>query len=260
MNENPKVNLKEAMRYAKGQLIGRYGMAMWIATLPILVETLITTFTTNTATSGVLIISVLISIVVNLLIGVLILGQSKVFLYIARGDKSHNMSDVVTGLKENVDKAILAQLPFTLVSVICIIPSIMYNLGFLKIPDNKLSVFELIINLVQIVLVFLAKTFFGMNFYLLSDHPEYDIATVYKESITMLSGNRLRYVLLYIINIPLMIVSCMACFIGVFWFMAYIDTVFANFYLLLKGEKPWSIEDEFKINYDNINNDENNSF
>lgn len=260
MNESKNINLKEVMGYARGQLIGKYGIAIAVAVLPTVLETLITTFSTNGNSNGALLISVLISIVVNLLIGVLILGQARVFLHIARGSKNPDMSDFFGNIKSNIDKAVMIQLPFTIASVISIVPAIMYRFGLIRVAEENLQLFELASTAFQLVLSIAVKAFFGMVFFILADHPDYDVETIYKKSIKMLEGNRLKFILIYIVNIPLAIVSFLACFVGVFWFMAYLNGLFANFYLLLNGEKPWSIQDELVLknpenqNFDNDNN------
>lgn len=260
MNETKNINLKEVMGYARGQLIGKYGIAIAVAVLPTVLETLITTFSTNGTSNGALLISVLISVVVNLLMGVLILGQARVFLHIGRADKNPDMSDFFANVKSNIDKAVLIQLPFTIASVISLVPAIMYRFGMIRVAEQNLQAFELALTALQIILSIAVKAFFGMVFFILVDHPDYDVETIYKKSIEMLSGNRLKFILIYIVNIPLAIVSLLACFVGVFWFMAYLNSLFANFYLLLNGEKPWSIQDELEMknretqNYENDNN------
>lgn len=251
--ENNKVNLKEVMGYARGQLIGKYGIAICVALLPVLLETLVSTLTTSGTTTSGMLISVLISVIVNLLIGVLVYGQTKVFLCIARGDKAPTMSLFFESLKENLDKAILIQVPFTLTSLLSIVPAILYRLGILHVPDEKLQAFELLMTLGQFLLIVILKSFVGMAFYILADHPEMDAGAILNKSIEMLSGYRLKYLLIYLVTFPLLLASFVACFVGVFWFQAYLLTIISDFYLVLNGEKPWSIEDEKRMpNDDNI--------
>lgn len=244
MNEKKTIKLKEVMGYARGQLIGNYGIAIWVAVLPVLIEALITAFGPSASNTGSLLIGVLISTVADLLVGVLILGQAKVFLHLSRGDKMATMADFFGAVKENVDKAILIQLPFTLVSLLCLVPSIFIELGIITIPQESIMVYNIIEPLAQIVVTLATKAFLGFCFYILADHPEYDVKTVFVTSIEMLEGYRIKYLLIYVVNLPLMVLSVFACFVGVFWFQAYLSTVFVNYYLLIKGEKPWSVENE----------------
>ena len=242
------LTIKKLMEYARGQLIGKYSIAMIAALLPGIINYAVSALVPGGAygQASTFLIGFFASVVINLLMGTLLYGQASVFLKLARGESLPLISDLFIGFKQNVDKAILIQAPFTLVSVICTLPSVAEFFGLINVPYEKQIGYDVILMIIQIVLILLVNLWLGMCYFIMVDHPDYDVKTVYSESIRLLKGNRLKYLLLHIAGLPLYIAGLLACCVGMFWAKSFMETVRANFYLMLIDETPWSIDKELE--------------
>lgn len=247
MQQTAKISIKELTQYARGQLVGRYGIAILLATFPAVVEFTVSTLlgSSDYSTNASYFLSIAITLVIDLLMGIFIYGQSLSFVKLARGVEQPRPSDLFYGFKNNMDKAIILQVPYTVASLLCLIPSILIQLGVIQVEQNKLLTFEFAYLLVQQIIFVIINMWLGMSFYILSDNPDMEAVEIFKTSAEMMKGNRLKYALVYIVSIPLVLVSFLACCFGVFVFEGYFKTILANIYLLLKGERPWSINNHF---------------
>lgn len=242
----PHKKIKELCKLAKGQLIGKYGIAIIASLLVLVIEmtlTLISNASTMTATVMSYLISIVIAVIIDLLIGVLVFGQNNFFLQIARGEIP-KISEIFRGLKGLTDKAILVQCVFTGFSFLSLIPTILVHFGLIYVPADKVLLVTYGSMLLQYFLLFLAKLYFGLSFYLLADHPEWSVPEIFKESLSLMKGKKGRLLLIYLRCVPVMLLSLLACGIGTFFYMAYYQTLIANFYLDTIGEEGWTPKPE----------------
>jgi len=238
---NTKTN-KEIKTNARGQLIGRYPVCIMVAFLVSAIELTITSITESnyTGSIGSYLLRFVISLVVDLLMGILIYGQSRFFLNMVRGKEPLSVSDVFYGVKNNVDKAIMVQSVFTLASFIGSLPAVLVSVDIILIPKDMYYPTVTIVYAFSLICSFVAKLFLGLSFYILNDRPELSVIEIYKESMRLMTNKKGRYFTLCLSMIPLLILSICAFFVGVFWFVAYYQTVLTNFYLNAIGEEPYN--------------------
>lgn len=242
MNDSYKAKtIKELKAFARGQLIGKYGVAI----LAILVvsciyytATMIEASVVGDNTSG-YVTGLVIDVVINLLFGIFAYGQNAFFLKVARGDKTASPADLFSGLKDVTDKTILIQAVFTAFSFLGIIPSVLLHFKLIIVPDKYYAFFSYGVIALQNLLYFLASLYFGLSFYILADDKEANAADILKRSFKLMKGKKGRLLAIYLSSIPLLLISFCACGIGYFWFGVFFETLLADFYLDTIGEEPF---------------------
>ncbi len=254
MSTYKEKRIKELKANAKGQLIGKYSSAIAAALIVTMAEFLVTLITdyTHTGSVGSYLIRLIISLVVDLLMGILIFGQAHFFLNLLRGKEPLTLGDTFYGFKNSMDKAILVQLPFTLVSLIGTLPVVLVNLGLINITASGLFPIVLFTYCFSIVISFITKLFLAMSFYVLNDNPDMSVSEILKKSVDLMAKRKGKLILTYLSFIPITIVGFCAFFVGIFWVMAFRETTLANFYLDAIGEEPVnpSIEKETSTSSD----------
>ena len=247
--KKPK-KITDLSKLAKGQLIGNYPAAILTSLTFVLIEFTLTLFSagnSSTITQSGYLMSLLITVILDLLFGVLVYGQSSYFLKLSRGEKAA-VSDLFSGFKGLFDKSILVQTVFTAFSCLGLIPSILYQFGLILIPEEYLLIFSYAAILFPYLINFLAKLYFGLSFYILIDNPEWNVTSIFKESLYLMKKQKGRLLLTYLSALPIMLLSFLSCGIGIFWFYPYFQTLLANFYLDCKSEEGWSLN--------NVNSDD----
>lgn len=243
MNElHTPAKLSKLRANARGQLVGKYPVAI-AATVTIgLIRFLFTyLFDINTSTAPGFITSIVISLVIELLLGVLNYGEAFFFLKIARGSKEIHFSDIFAGFKTVLDKSILVQCIFTAFTTLAVIPSVLVFFHVVYVPAEYANHFLLGTVVLTALLSFLCNLYFGLSFYLLVDHNDWTPVQVFKESLYLMKKKKGRYFMICLTSVPLFILSYLACFVGLFWFVAYFKTLLANFYLDTIGEDGFDL-------------------
>ena len=239
MNNKGK-SIRELMALARGQLIGRYYQAILANGLVMAIQMLIIMLINNGVITSVsaYLLSLGISIVVDLLSGALFLGQSYFNLKFVRYDKGISLGDVFYGFKNNLDKAIYVQMIFTFVSLVGSLPGVLVNFGIFEVPEEYFYQARILITGIQLLVVFVARLFYGLSFYVLSDHPDYTVGEVLSESLNLMKKRKGKLFLTYLSMIPYMLLGIFACCVGYLWFVALEQTVLADFYIDAIGEEP----------------------
>ena len=236
MNEfKPIRPLKEA---ARAQLIGRYGIAIPAILLITLIQfiTMLLSDSSSNGSVGSYLLKYAISLIIDLLMGILLFGKSFFFLKIARCQADASAKDVFYGFKNNADKAVLVQLPFTFLSFLCSLPMVLINLGIIPCPTAKYFQTALIFLGVQIVILFIAKLFLGLAFYILADKPNLSPLEILSESVRLMTNKKGRLFLICLSVLPFMILGAFGLVFGILWADAYYQTLLADFYLETIGE------------------------
>ena len=236
-----KKTSKDLILNARGQLIGRYGQAILVMIVALILTWLVGSFAdlAYTGTFSSYIFRFIILIIIDLLLGVLVFGEERYFLNLARGTQGLSPADLFYGIKNSTDKAICLQVVYTLVTAISAIPSI--YLGFFAVlTEKQAATAGLLIRLFSLILAIVVRMFFGLCFYILADRPELSVKEILAESNRLMTGNRLKFVFLVLRMIPYIILGCFAFFIGILWPMAIYETALANFYLDTIGEEPYN--------------------
>ncbi|MBO4679178.1 MAG: DUF975 family protein [Lachnospiraceae bacterium] len=238
---NDKKHARELLFDARGQLVGRYGQAILVIVLVGFLNLLLGSFAdyTYTGTLGSYLMRILVLTIIDLLLGVLFFGQDRYFLNLVRGVQGLSPADLFHGIKNNADKAICLQAVYTLVSVITVIPAA-YLSFFVPLTESEALRASLLLRLGASIILFTVRLFFGLSFYILADHPDYGVLQILSESNRLMTGNRLRFIVLALRMIPFMILGVLAFIVGFLWPTAIYQTALANFYLDIIGEKPYN--------------------
>ncbi|MBR5994420.1 MAG: DUF975 family protein [Lachnospiraceae bacterium] len=236
-----KKTAKELILNARGQLIGRYGQAILVIIVALVLNWLVGSFAdlAYTGTLGSYFFRFIILIIIDLLLGVLSFGKDRYFLSLARGIQGLSPADLFYGIKNSTDKAICLQAVYTLASVISVIPSV-YLGFFVVLTDKQAATAGLLIKLFALIIIIVVKMFFGLCFYILADRPELSFKEILVESNRLMTGNRLKFLFIVLRMIPLMILGCLAFGFGIFWPVALYQSSLANLYLDTIGEEPYN--------------------
>lgn len=236
-------SLRELYDITKDQLIGKYGVAV-LANILIGLITLVTLNLVSNLSEVVnvttYIINLVITLIIDILTGVLIFGRSAFFLKLARGDNNLKVSDIFIGFKRSTDKAIIIQSIYVLTSFVDIIPSVLVRTGIIPVSAQVLPLFGLTLTLLQILVKLITNLFFILAFYILVDHPDYDIKKILSDSIYLMRNKKGRLLLIYLSMIPLGLIGFLSCGVGLFLVEAFYETLIANFYLDIIKEEPAS--------------------
>ena len=241
--------IKELSALARGQLTGRFSIAIPAVLIITVIETVasgLTQVNTLSVSETGYLLSIIITLVVDLLMGIFIYGESVFFLKIARGNQEVSFSDIFSGFKGLTDKTIVVQSVFTLFSLLSLVPTLLIHYGLVFIPEEYLPLSYVGRMVLELIILFVCQLYFGMSFYVLSDHPEWTPSEVLRESLLIMHNKKGKLLLTYLSVIPLFIVSILTFGIGIFWFMPYMQTLLANFYLDSVKEDAWSPFNETK--------------
>lgn len=233
-------SVKEMLSISRGQLIGRYSIAIPASLLANTLTLLLVSLGTGSPIEApnMYVISLLIGIVTSLLSGVFVYGQARFYLNLVRGKEPLRVADIFFGFKNNIDKAILVEIPFTIIVLICEVPYELIALGYIPVSDNHYELIKLILFAAQSLIYFIAECFIGLSFYILCDHPEYSLGEILRESLRLMENKKGKYILTRLCLIPITIVGFLALGIGTFWIMALRETLNTNFYLNAIEEEP----------------------
>ena len=242
MEAYQSLSIKKLKDHARGRLIGRYGTA-FLASLTILAAELLITFFSGSGDSGPAryLLTVLIITVADLLMGVLEYGESNLYLKITRASKEVSVNDLFIGFKQNTDKAILVRIVFTVVSLIGIVPTAIYTLKPELFPAFNATLMVTVLSAFEYLVLFIAKLFFGLSFYILCDEPDLSAKEILLKSLELMKNKKGRLFAIYLSMIPLCIVSILAFGIGFIWFTILLKAVLSMFYNDLIGERTGTL-------------------
>lgn len=233
-------SIKELKNNARGQLVGKYSVCIFITVSIAFIQFLILSIADRayTGSIGSYLMRLVITSIIDLLSGVLFFGESRFFLNLVRGVEPLSIKDLVYGFKNCTDKAILVQALFTGVSLIASLPAILISVNLITLRDEDYILASIIIYAFNFLVLFIAKLFFGMSFYILNDRPDLSALEVFKESLRLMKNKKGKYFLTCLSMLPLFILGLFAFGFGALWVTAYLKTTLANFYLEAIGEEP----------------------
>ena len=157
--------------------------------------------------------------------------------------------DLFEGFKVNTTKIIKISFILSIINTICNIPcEILYKKLMLSIPaeintsealnayiDSLLIYF--IITLACVLLFFLVTLPLQPAFYMVWDYPESNVRNILKQSICLMKGHKLRYLLLTLSFLPSILISFLFLGLPLLWIIPTMNLTFTNFYLDLISVK-----------------------
>ena len=226
---------RELKRLAKVQLQGKYGTmigALILQELLVLFATGILSMMipgTDTLSN---ILYYILTFIVQLIAGILQAGVSFLYLKAACGMQC-SVGDIFYCFKHSPDKAIKIEFVLAIINAVCMLPS---DILTWKYPLTSLTDYDEIAMMYSVTLlcmmVYVVITLaFTPVFYMMLDFPNYTVKDIFKKSIEVMKGNKMRYFLLDLSFVPWMFVGILTCGIGLLWILPYMNMTSTNFYL-----------------------------
>lgn len=214
-----------------------------------------------TTTAG-FVINYIVTFIVQVVASVLSVGTSFIFLKSACHMQSA-IKDLFCGFGPDIVKILKIGAVITVIESICMIPlqiaSMQYTDLLNSIPllngENGLGLFlngsamdsselmaaysvlysasmkfYLIMFVCAAISLILTMPFFPA-FYMILDFPNWSASTILKKSFEVMSGNKLRLLLLYVSFIPSFLLSAFTCGITLIWVIPYMNMTLTNLYL-----------------------------
>lgn len=247
------------------------GQYMGILTGSILLKFIITFMAVNlissliptTTTTG-YILNYILVFVVQVAVSVLNVGASFIFLKSACSMPS-TIGDLFCGFQQNTVRILKIGAVITVINSICTIPLEIASVQYTDIINsisllnggnvNELSLFlagssvssnelmesysilysasmrfYLIMFVCAAVSLILTLPFFPA-FYMILDFPDWSASTILKKCFEVMSGNKLRLLMLYLSFIPSFLLSFFTCGITLIWVIPCLNMALTNFYL-----------------------------
>lgn len=221
---------------ARGQLLGKYRIAVFSFLTIQLISTLIfelTLPTVKTYSTWNIIFFYLIYFIVFLMNGIFSVGQNFLYLNISR-NRPYQFGDIWYGFKGYADKAILIKFYTFLIGGA---PAVLLFLLYFILPSQNIAVFVTFMSL-GFILYFIVLFYIYLNlsqvFYLILDFPDESPRELIKHSITIMKHHKLRLTYMIASFIGLFLLSLLTFQIGMLWVRPYLNMTLANFYENLK--------------------------
>lgn len=234
---------------AKSRLQGKYGICVVAillvniaSTIPILIAEAITGVAINplNATSWILYLS--LCLIISLIVSVLIAGQTKMFLNIARGE-AYSLNDLFYSFRHHPDKIILANLLQLLLLLVCLGPG--YGLYFYQLYRMLLSsslqsfgmlCLALLFIIIGLVLYVTIMLIFSQVVLILVDNPSLGTLQAFRESRRLMRGNKGRLLYIELSFLGWIALATLSLGIGMLWVTPYMQITLDFFYLEITGE------------------------
>lgn len=230
----------ELKAMAKEQLFGNYGTvigAFLLVTLISLFLTAIPEFVIGIDTIPGMIIYYLVNFIIGLFAGIFVSGESFMYLKLTCKQKI-SVSDVFYGFKVYPDKAIAIQFVISIISSICLVPTMIFNALFMNEPTN--GVYMLLMTIFMIVGMLVSTVIslmFSQAFFLLQDFPQYSAKELLKMSCQIMKGHKGRLFYIQLSFVPLFLLGIFSCCIAFLWIIPYMNAVMSNFYMDLMTKR-----------------------
>lgn len=230
---------------AKEQLFGKYG-AIIGPSLVLGLITLILSFgpglVVGTNTVPQLILYFLISFIVSLFAGIFTSGKAFLYLKLTCGQPV-SVSDIFYGFQTYPDKALLIQLVLSVVTYVCMIPQMIFNL-LINYSQNMVAIlFASLFTVIGSAVMIFLMLMLSQSFYLLHDFPQYSAKDLMKMSCRMMKGHKGRLFYINVSFLPLYFLGFFSCCIAFLWLNPYMEMVRVNFYMdLMKNRNSVNLE------------------
>lgn len=223
----------ELKSLARELLLGKYKtfiLAYVSMQVMILALTMIISTVTSTQSIWAMVLEVLLSFILELISAVFSVGLIHFALHIVR-NQPYKVSDIFFAFTSHPDKAIISRFLLFLMDAVCMLPAILFFILY-YIAQNAsylimIACLLLAIGLVAAVIFHLS---FEMVFYTLVDYPDASVIELFRYSLNVMRGHRIRLFYLVASFLPLFILSVCSLGIGLLFVVPYFKTTLALFY------------------------------
>lgn len=223
---------------ARGHLTGKYAfpiVAYMLADMIISTVSMIVSLSGSTNSATGQLINLGISLIMTAIGAILIVGQNKICLHLARSTEYPKISDLFYGFKGHADNIILVfflvfirevafSVPFGLAAVFCMNRPGIYSYTALALT----AVFSGI-------MCMRVELDYAMVYFLINDYPDQKPADILKKSKEMMYGKRGKYLYLLLSFIGMLLLVALSFGFAIFWVEPYIRMTQTEFYLNLNN-------------------------
>lgn len=188
-------------------------------------------------------------IIIALLATVLLAGEHKIHLALARGNKLP-ISTLFSEFKNRPDRYIVYTLLNVLISFACILPLviIMAIAAANVVPSNAtIAVLTIVFTLAFSVVIIFIQLRLSLSVYYLIDDPSTGAVAAMKESFRTMKGHCWRRLYIDLSFIPMGLLVVLSLGIAALWVQPYMYQVYAYFYIDTTGEIDRKIEEERRM-------------
>lgn len=236
---------------AKGQLLGKYGIAVGIFVLHLLC-TLPIQFLFNPLAQTSPMLYYPLSLVISVFCGFFTAGEALVYLKIAcnqppavsdlfyfflgpfsqRGSKVSYIQFLLAAV------SLLTTLPYTFVGLLLLQSMASWNpaTSQLPFPAGTFLLYAVLIVAGTVINIYV-QLLLSQIFYLMQDFPQYTASQLLKSAPQLIKGHKARLFYIQLSFIPLLLLSFFSCGIGFLWVYPYMQATYANFYLDLMRKR-----------------------
>ena len=236
---------------AKGQLLGKYSIAIGIFALHLLC-TLPIKFIFNPLAQTSPLLYYPLSLVISVFCGFFTAGEALVYLKIAC-NQSPAVSDLFyffsgpfsqRGNKVSYVNFLLAAvslvttLPYTFVGLLLLQSTASWDpsVSQLPFPAGTFLLYAVLIVTGTVINIYV-QLLLSQIFYLMQDFPEYTATQLLKLAPRLIKGHKIRLFYIQISFLPLLLLSFISCGTGFLWVYPYMQATNANFYLDLMRKR-----------------------
>lgn len=189
-------------------------------------------FVSNTTTMGTVIYCV-VSLIITLISGLFSAGASYFYLNMCRG-KEYHYRNLFAAFKMNPDRFLIVAFITNITTFIMTLPSIFW------MPEENDYLVYIVVSLacmgIGVIITFILSLFFGLANYLLLDFPEMSTRDALLMSITLMKGNKKRFIYMQLSFIGWAILGSLSFGIGFLWIEPYMNMTYTYFYTDVLGQ------------------------
>ncbi len=226
---------------SRGILLGKYRYAIAMSMVANVFLGIITMITASTATSMAgSILNLAISFLLIFINALLMVGQNAFYLNMACGNQ-YKISDLFEGFRNAPNKTIIVTFLIQLLSVLPLLPAIIFSLLTGLWTDADISGVTVIVTCILLLIGGITTCMtiltYSQVYYLLLDFPQYTAQELMTLSRKLMMGNKLRLLYIQLSFLPLLLAGLFTFGIGFLFIDPYRQMTFVLFYLELLQAK-----------------------
>ncbi len=242
----------ELKNTAKDKLDGKYGGAVLIFLLSVLITEVtslfissIATTTVNTvyfstgslsASTAISFVFDLILLVAKVVLGVMNAGITLYFLNMACG-QPYMIRDLFYGFRTDSSKILTIAGAMVLCQTICLWPCLYLGQNYWSTHDGKWLFYALAALVIGFSIYIPISLGIELSFYLMLDFPQYSAREILSLCWRLMKGQRGRLFYLEVSFLPLMLLCILSFGIGFLWLNPYMQMTYTYFFLDLMNPK-----------------------
>ncbi len=234
-----KRKVKELKRIARGNLTGNYMILIkayiWINMLTLLAELPFSMMQNEIRFSSQNIIYIVAQMLINVLAIVLVCGQYRIHLSIARTGKA-DFKDYWEPLRNQPDRYIIVNFILFVITLICLSPMFIGLWMHYQAATLANTILALALSSVSLTLYTLVSLNFDLVFFLLLDNNNLSAIAALKAAYRLVLGHKRRYLYLQFSFLGYLLLNVLTLGIGILWIEPYMTQTITLFYLDTKGE------------------------